>query len=326
MKRILVFRLSSIGDIVLTSPILRCLKKDYPEAKIHFATKKIYAQVVASNPHIDHFHFFEENWEEFAATFDDYQFDLYIDLHKNLRSKRLKRQLNFSTYYTYNKRNIDKWLLVNFKKNNLKEYSVVDSYFDVLPIANDGLGLDYYYDEKSVSIEIKKELSTQPYIALVLAAKLATKRTPVLKIIDLVDQLDVHVILLGGKTEESYAAELMKGTQNKKCINKCGQLNLSESAHAVKMANKVISHDTGLMHIAAAFNKDMAVIWGSTAPAFGFAPYYKTDSKANILQLENNHISCRPCSKIGFDKCPKKHFKCINDLDFGVLVDWVRNS
>ena len=103
-------------------------------------------------------------------------------------------------------------------------------------------------------------------------------------------------------------------------INACGELKLHESASVVRQAEKVISHDTGMMHIAAAFGKKIISIWGNTIPEFGMYPYYSNGENNNIT-IEVDGLSCRPCSKIGYEKCPKGHFKCMNQINFDKVID-----
>lgn len=91
-------------------------------------------------------------------------------------------------------------------------------------------------------------------------------------------------------------------------------MTLNESAALLKQASVVITHDTGMMHIAAAFQKKIISIWGNTVPDFGMYPYLNNEYRNSFKIIENNDLSCRPCSKIGFDKCPTGHFKCMNDL------------
>jgi len=116
--------------------------------------------------------------------------------------------------------------------------------------------------------------------------------------------------LLGGKEDFDNGERVLIELQNS-ILNTCGKLNLNQSASLLKKASYVFSHDTGLMHIAAAFRKEVFSIWGNTIPAFGMYPY-----RTKYHSLENTQINCRPCSKIGFDKCPKGHFKCMNEIKF----------
>jgi heptosyltransferase-2 len=75
-----------------------------------------------------------------------------------------------------------------------------------------------------------------------------------------------------------------------------------------------VTHDTGLMHIAAAFGRPIISLWGNTAPAFGMTPYYG-DRPVPYGIMETKGLWCRPCSKIGYEKCPMGHFRCMERID-----------
>jgi ADP-heptose:LPS heptosyltransferase len=147
------------------------------------------------------------------------------------------------------------------------------------------------------------------YIAFVIGAAHATKRLPTEKIVEICNQIKLPVLLLGGK-EDMENGQLIENQTTGKVINLCGKLNLNQSASVVRQATKVVTHDTGLMHIAAAFRKDIISVWGNTIPEFGMTPYLPSEG-SKIFEVSS--LKCRPCSKIGFDKCPKGHFRCMND-------------
>jgi heptosyltransferase-2 len=195
---------------------------------------------------------------------------------------------------------------------------VVDRYFNVvesLGVENDGKGLNYF-----ISADDEVELSDLPethrngYIAFVIGGKHFTKRLPDNKVISLCTKINKPIILLGGH-ENRETGELIKNMTGDKVYNACGIYSLNQSASIVKQAKQVITNDTGLMHIAAAFNKPVISIWGNTVPAFGMSPYFPKDSENNSKIIEVKNLSCRPCSKLGFEKCPKEHFKCMNLID-----------
>jgi ADP-heptose:LPS heptosyltransferase len=145
----------------------------------------------------------------------------------------------------------------------------------------------------------------------VIGAKHFTKQLPDEKIISICRKLNQPIILLGGKEDVERAAIIEKAVGPNIYVA-CGKYNLNQSASIVKQAQKIISHDTGLMHIASAFKKDIISVWGNTIPAFGFSPYLPGENSKIIEVLD---LSCRPCSKIGYDHCPKRHFKCMKDID-----------
>lgn len=323
--KILIIRFSSIGDIVLTTPVIRCLKQQLPEAEIHFLTKNSFLPVVEANPYIDKIYSIHKNVEEVLLTMKGEKYRYIIDLHNNLRSRMVRIGLGTKTY-SFNKINFQKWLITNFKINRLPKKHIVDRYMkpaEKLGVKNDGQGLDYFIPKKEeVNLKAffrKNNLGeVKPYIAFVVGAAHATKRLPVIRIIELCQKLKMPVILLGGPEDEGPGAFIAEQAGDQ-VVSACGKLKLNESASVVRQAEKVISHDTGLMHIAAAFNKEIISVWGNTIPEFGMYPYYGRNEDRNTT-MEVKGLSCRPCSKIGHNECPKKHFRCMVDIDFEKVV------
>ncbi|MCX6351607.1 MAG: glycosyltransferase family 9 protein [Bacteroidetes bacterium] len=320
--KFLIIRFSSIGDVVLTTPVIRCIKNKYPDAEIHYLTKVQFHPVLAGNPYIDKFHLMQHEVKEMLPDLKAENFDYVIDLHKNLRSVLVKRALGKPSF-SFDKINFAKWIKVNLKLHLLPNKHIVNRFFDgiaKLQITNDGHGLDYFIWQNEI-YDFNPPHEHGKYTALVLGAKHATKRLPFNKLEELCKNINHNIVLLGGK-EEIEIGEKLNSLFPEKIINYCGKINLNQSALLVKNAGIVITHDTGLMHIASAFKKPIISIWGSTIPAFGMYPYYGEKHKdlaaqSQILEVEN--LSCRPCSKIGFDSCPKGHFKCMNGIDFGEI-------
>jgi ADP-heptose:LPS heptosyltransferase len=317
--KVLIIRFSSIGDIVLTSPVVRCLKKQLPGVEVHFVTKKSFSGFVKSNPYIDKVHVLENEEERLIKRLKKEKFDVIIDLHRNLRSFRLKKALIGVKAYSFDKLNFKKALLVNFKINQMPDVHIVDRYFETvkpLGVKNDGLGLDYFIEPKDeFNVAKMPAVFGTGFVSFIIGGQHQTKRLPLHKQIELCQKIAFPIVILGGK-EDLPDAQLIEGHFNdkNKIYNAVGQTNLSQSASIVRQSLKVFTHDTGLMHIAAAFKKEIVAIWGNTVPAFGMYPYL-----TKYINLEVQHLSCRPCSKIGFDRCPKGHFKCMEDQNFEVL-------
>lgn len=313
MKKILIIRFSSIGDIVLTSPIVRCLKKQ-TGVEIHFLTKEIFSGIVSANPNVDKVITIRKKVKEAASLLIKENYDFIVDLHHNFRSMQVKRLLK-KPAASFPKLNIEKWLLVNARINRLPDTHIVDRYFETvkgLGVKNDGAGLDYFIPEKDeIDLSVLPESHQGHYIAFVSGAKFATKQLPVDKMIAIIDRLQLPVVLLGGK-EDVKTGEEIANRCGDKIFNACGKFNLNQSASLLKQASAVISHDTGLMHIASAFQKKIYSVWGNTVPAFGMYPYLPGEG-SKIIQVKN--LSCRPCSKIGYNECPKGHFKCMREID-----------
>jgi ADP-heptose:LPS heptosyltransferase len=373
--KFLVIRLSSIGDIVLTTPVLRCLKRQIATAEIHYLTKAAFRPILAANPYIDKIHVLggrdgdpadgsgrgsgvgirtargsgagiasgDDGWEVLIASLEAENFDYVIDLHHNLRSLKVKRGLG-KISFSFPKLNIEKWLYTNFKWNRLPDRHIVDRYLDTVRsfgVHNDGEGLDYFIPEEERVKEEDIPTSHQAgYVGLVIGAALATKKLPAHKWKELCGALDHPVILLGGPEDAEMGAELA-AIDPIRIYNSCGKFSLNESADLVRRAKLIVTHDTGLMHIAAAFKRPIISIWGNTVPAFGMYPYYggkqdgaeaagpggvasgklQATSKEGAIRgrsagpggvmMEVEGLGCRPCSKIGYKKCPRGHFKCM---------------
>lgn len=319
MKKILIIRFSSIGDIVLTSPVIRCVKEQV-KAEVHFITKKQFAPLVEHNPHIDKVYTIEKKVSEVSKQLKKENYDFIVDLHHNLRSAQVKTVLRTSSA-SFTKLNLKKWLIVNFKMNKLPDVHIVDRYFDTvkpLGVKNDGKGLEYFIPPKD---EVNRKNLPEPfrkgYIGFVIGARFATKQLPAGKIISILSKINQPVILLGGEADIAKGEEIVSGSKNKNVLNTCGKYNLNQSASLVRQAEKIIAHDTGLMHIAAAFKKDVISVWGNTIPAFGMYAYMP-GKNSKIIEVKN--LSCRPCSKLGYDSCPKGHFRCMNDINIDEIA------
>lgn len=313
--KVLVLRFSSIGDIVLTTPVVRCLKNQ-TGATVHFLCKEAFRSVVEANPYIDRVFTFQKNVSEVLPALKAEQYDVVIDLHRNLRSMQVKWNLG-RTSYTFDKLNFEKWLLVNLKINRLPDTHIVDRYMAAvasLGVQYDSLGLDFFIPEGAgwQNSAQAQHIPAGPYTAFVMGATHATKRLPEEKMVNICRRLDHPVVLLGGKSEADMGRRVALAA-GAHVIDLCGQLSLYESASVVRDAARVLTHDTGLMHIAAAFRKPIVSVWGNTVPEFGMYPFYPTGADDNT-SFEVNGLSCRPCSKIGFAKCPKGHFSCMNDI------------
>lgn len=313
--KILVVRFSSIGDIVLTTPILRCIKQQLKDVELHYVTKHNFLSVIENNIYVDKVFTIKDSLKDIIPQLKKENYDYIIDLHHNIRTLRLKTALGKKSF-SFNKLNWEKFLIVNFKKNKLPNVHIVDRYFETvesLGIKNDGKGLDYFISEKD-EVDIPSSLPTlfhEDYNALVVGGSYFTKQIPVSKLKEICSKSTLPLVLLGGK-EDAVIAEQVYQFHKNKTINLCGKLNLNQSASIIQQANKVITSDTGLMHIAAAFKKDIISLWGNTIPEFGMGPYL-AGKDSQILEVEG--LSCRPCSKLGYKKCPKGHFKCMNDIE-----------
>ena len=329
-KKILILRFSSIGDIVLTTPVARTLKVQL-DAEVHYCTKQKFAAILENNPYIDQVLVLNEHLSELVQRLRAQHYDYIVDLHHNLRTTLIKRRLGVKSY-SFNKLNVEKWLMVNLKINRLPNVHIVDRYMDTvrpLNVKMDNLGLDYFIPEKDeVERSWLPETHRKEYVAYAIGAQHETKKLPVARMIELCDRINKPIVLLGDKNDYENGEQIARFfapnsedadqeaallAMNKKTTiyNACGKFNLNQSASLVRQSAYVFTHDTGLMHIAAAFKKNIFCIWGNTIPRFGMYPY-----RTSFTVLENNRLGCRPCSKIGYSKCPKGHFKCMRDIKF----------
>ncbi len=319
--KFLIIRFSSIGDIVLTTPVVRCLKQQVADAEVHYLTKFSFHKVIASNPYIDKFYYLNNDWDLLLHELKEENYDYIIDLHHNLRTLKIKRALKVKSF-SFNKLNFQKWLLTNIKINRMPDVHIVNRYLQTLKefgVQNDHKGLNYFIPkEEEINQTDLPHSHHLGYIGLVIGAAHNTKRLPLHKLKELCSALHHPIILLGGP-EDAAMGEQIASIDNVKIYNACGKFSINESADLVRKAKLIITHDTGLMHIAAAFKKPIISVWGNTVPAFGMTPYFG-NTQVQHSKYEVPNLRCRPCSKIGYNKCPKGHFKCMEQQDVQQLA------
>jgi ADP-heptose:LPS heptosyltransferase len=324
LKKYLIIRFSSIGDIVLTTPLVRCLKNQATPCEVHYLTKNQFGSVLRANPYINKIVTINNSVAEVADELQKEKYDLIIDLHKNFRSFDVFRKLGVRRV-SFPKLNLKKWMLVNLKIDTMPDVHIVDRYFEAvrrLGVKNDLKGLDYYIPNSDrVSTAMLPESHRSGYLAFVLGGRHYTKQLPSQKAIELCGLVDFPIVLLGG-SEDAEEAGVIAASNSKKIFNSCGKFSINQSASLVEQAKLVITNDTGLMHVAAAFHKKIISIWGNTVPQLGMYPYLPLEPE-NFSIYEIKNLSCRPCSKIGFDQCPKKHFRCMMDQDIRAMANEV---
>lgn len=321
--KILVIRFSSIGDIVLTTPVLRCLKEQLDaEVELHYITKKQFKPVIEHNPNISKIYTIDKSTNEVLEDLKSENYDYIVDLHKNLRSRRVIKGLKVLSF-SFDKLNFKKWQLTTFKINKLPKTHIVDRYMasvKALGVVNDKRGLEYFITQKEEACLKEIPVSHKNgYIAFAIGAQHFTKRLPIEKIISICKKINQPIILLGGKEDCNNALEIEKAIGNQ-IFNACGKFSINQSASLVKHCKTLITHDTGLMHIGAAFGVKIISVWGNTVPDFGMYPYFPKNPERFVI-VEKNSLKCRPCSKIGHDSCPKKHFKCMTEIDEQEIID-----
>lgn len=322
--KILIIRFSSIGDIVLTTPVVHAIHEQKPNIEIHFITKKSFASLVIDNPSIKKVYTIEKSVSEVLDALKLEKYDYIIDLHKNIRTLRLKQSLGVKSF-SFDKLNFQKWMLVNFKVDKLPNIHIVDRYFEAVKeigVVNDYKKCQLFLNE-SQHVDVNKEfgLKQQEYLSVAVGAQFATKMLPEDKLIAILSKINYPIVLLGGPTDVERGKNLVEGLKDKQHVfNAINQFSLNQSASIVQQSKVILTHDTGLMHIATAFNIPIVSVWGNTVPEFGMYPYYPNNPELYSIH-EVKNLSCRPCSKIGYDTCPKKHFNCMILQDTDAIIN-----
>ncbi len=325
--KVLILRFSSIGDIVLTTPVLRALKDQLSNVEIHYLTKESFRPILENNSDIDRLWTIQHSLSEVNKELKNEHFDAIIDLHNNIRTLKLNLFLGRKSY-SFPKLNLKKWILTKFKVNLLPEIHIVDRYFKTvenLGVKNKNYSCRYTLtDRDQIDIEANYQLKEHQYFGFAIGAQFATKRLPVDKMIELLKGIEGPIMLLGGKEDKTVGDEIVKNLSSNHIVNTCGNHTISESAFLVSKSKGLITHDTGLMHIATCFNIPIISIWGNTVPSLGMYPYYpNADIQFTINEVKD--LSCRPCSKIGYSKCPKGHFNCMNKQDLNKIRNEINN-
>lgn len=341
IKKILILRLSSIGDILLSTPLLRVLRNRFTAAKIDFVVKSQFVDLLSTNTHLDHLYALDtqkgrSGLQQLRKDLRENDYDLVVDIHNNFRSNYLRRFKN-ARIVTLRKYRLRRLLLVAFGLNVYRTIRPVHQrYIDAVAefgVSDDGLGLEFFPDA-DIQIQIDEKLrnygrqSGQLTICIAPGASKTTKRWPVDRFAavckQLVSQLDAQILLLGDAQDAELTAIIVK-TLKGKAIDLAGKLNLMESACALNRADIALTNDSGLMHLATALGKPTVALFGSTVRELGFFPV----GSDNIV-VENNEISCRPCTHIGRKSCPKKHFKCMRDIQtrqvYQAVIDALQKS
>lgn len=303
--KILVMRFSSIGDIVLCSPVFRVLSKKFPQAKIHFLTKEPFKKLVAGLPDVHAIY----AWENAAEMKEIYatDYDLVVDLHQNTRSLIVKLRLWSVPSLTFSKENLKKLLFTLTKNKRFAVKPIVERYMETLSalgVVYDGRGLDFPLNETSKALPFDGQ-----YGVVVLGGTYVTKRIPQEKLEEFFAiNATKKWVLIGGKDElpigKALEAKFCHGVKSL-----AGELSIDESAFVLSNAAVVLSGDTGMAHIAAALGKPVGVVWGNTSPGYGMSPEPKYVGQIEAFTPEN--LPCWPCNKLGYGACPKSHFSCM---------------
>lgn len=310
--KVLVIRLSSIGDVVLATPVVRCLKSQLEGCEVHLITKKICGELLRGNPYIDRLIEYDGGDQQLAMLREQ-EYDCVVDIHNNHRSRRLRRGIGTRSL-VYRKENIGKFMLVLFKKDIMSGRHVVERYLDAvkpLGVKDDGRGLELQMFDEGCRIDD----DGRPYAVIACGAQHETKRIPPEKIALLAKQIKGNVVLVGDGNDRQRmeAVELSDNV-----TNLCGETSLTESAAVVAHAAVVVTSDSAMMHVAAAYQRPVLAVWGCTSPRFGFSAFRTVHEDYCVKGLR-----CWPCRRMGTAKCPKGHFDCMMRQKYDQIAEKV---
>lgn len=334
--KILIIRLSSMGDVILSSVLPLQIKKKYPNSEIHFVVDKHFAEVYKYNPRIDKLIEYDKSAtlkeivdlkNELKNNLDTGFYDIVIDLQRNLRSKIFRSGLSKSYLYVHKLR-LHKLSLVYAKKSLLKQIiPIPDLYINTaqsLGIDNENAHLELWFPEEESNIyppllknEYDESQSEDIVISIAPGAFHKTKRLPEEKFVELINKLinqrKFKINIIGG-IKDKKVTDFIKSKINGEINDFSESKSILKTAEVIDKSDLVISNDTGIMHIAAARKVPVIAIFGSTVKEFGFIPY---QTKFKIIEKE---LPCRPCTHIGREECPKYHFNCMNLIEVDEII------
>ncbi len=344
-KRILVIRFSSIGDILLTTPVLRALKRWDQEAEIHFAVKSEYSPLLCENPTVDEIIPLDPELGisgllKFALSLRG-KYDLLVDLHRSPRSLIIRWLAGARLNLKYPKGVISRFLMIRtgWKAIAMKE-PVPERYLKALEplgITRDEHGIDFPIPdtiqesvlasmvEEAASINIsdgfQEKQEHYSYLALAPGARWATKRWLPERFAEVSDTLaekyDLIPVLLGN-TDEKPVSRAVREKMKYAAIDFTGKLDLLETGAVLKIASLLICNDSGMMHMAGALSTPIVAIFGPTTRELGFYPY------RTRFEVADSDISCRPCHHIGSNQCPMGHHQCMTDIDAVDVIEFAK--
>ncbi len=325
LNRILTIRLSSLGDIILTTPLVRSLRKKYPHILIDFLLREEYTDIYKYNPNINKLFTLKRENKTIPGELSSIKYDLIIDLQNNFRSAGIRKKINSKEVRLFNKKTIDKLLLVNFKINKLKDAEQIPiRYANSLEnFKLDDEGLDLFTGDVKSSVNGKEKKYTclpARLVGFAPGSRHFTKTWPKDYYVSLGKKLNddgYRIVLFGGKDDKDLCKEISNEIPGS--IDLSNDNDLLSTAVNMKECLAIVCNDSGLMHAASAMKVPVLVFFGSTVREFGFTPFRNEN-----LILENNTLTCRPCSHIGRAHCPKKHFKCMLEVTPELALDKLR--
>jgi len=328
--RILVIRLSSLGDILLTALALRVLRTRFPFAQIDFLTSSLYAEVAANLPGVDRVLEFDKRagikeFLRWQSQLLHTRYSLIVDLQSSFRSAFWRVFALPAIWVKARRHRLRRFLLIHFRWNLYRTILPVPLRYlaalEPLGCQDDGGGLELQIPE-AVSHRVREQMAARGFskeqiIILCPGARHATKRWPQEKWTDLARGLlhKNHPVLLLGDENDRILIEGIVNALADERVTSFVTLPLLEAAALIKLGACVISNDSGLMHLATAVRTPIVALFGPTVEEFGFFPFR---AKAEVIQKQ---LPCRPCSAMGTERCPKGHFKCMEDISISEVLD-----
>lgn len=322
--RILIIRFGSTGDILLTTPIIRAISQQIEGTEIHFLVNKKNQEVFKAHPNIAKTHVFQGDTSATVEALKAEGFDYVVDLQHNRRSKHICSQLGLPCSFL--KTHLFKrWFFIRVKINTLPHQHLVERYFEAveaLGVKNDQQGLEYYIpDNERFDTDDLPIFFEDGYVAIILDAERNTQRIPNTKVVEIATILHKPVILLGNN-EIKHIGQEIESQLGDRAYNACGKYSFNQFASLIQQSACVLTGDSVFMHLAAALGKPVCSLWGSTVPEFGKYPYMP-NKRSMFRMFEICNLKCRPCSKTGFKKCPRRHFRCMNKISAVEVAEWI---
>jgi len=323
LARVLVIRLSALGDILLTTPVLRLLRAHCPGARLDFLTRATYEDLLGANPCVDRVLLFDprQGLRQTLHALRQTRYDLVVDLHRTLRSRLLCRGLLAQRRLTYAKRSVRRAFLVHLGWNTLRAVTPVPELY-AAPLRRVGITAPLPPLEMHLTPTSQDTMRTyvrqalphsvgQPLLAVAPGARWPTKRWPVERFAAVAQGLAqaqrAAVVVLGGAEDVALAQELCRRLRVP-ALDSTGKLSLMHTAALLQQCRLLLSNDSGLMHMATALQVPVVAIFGPTVQEFGFYPF---QARAQVISTD---LPCRPCSTKGSARCPRGHHQCMHQV------------
>jgi lipopolysaccharide heptosyltransferase II len=322
IQRILVIRLSAMGDIILATPLIRWIRQGYPEAELDVLVRSEYRSLLDTHPDINQV----LTWPVQGGLTDLFalqkrirrrHYNVLIDLQASGRSRWLAFMAGAQRIYCYRPKRLRRFLLVCFRLNLFKTPEPVPMRYlaavEPLHIQDDGSGASLFPEgsEKNTVQRLIRQIRKSRMVVLAPGAAHATKQWPLQYFAEVGRSLQTggfSIVLIGGETDRSVCGKLSAALDSKP-LNLAGKLTLAESAALLQQSRLLVTNDTGVMHMAGAVGTPVVAIFGPTTREMGFFPFRSTSRV-----IEHEHLNCRPCSFHGTARCPRKHFRCMKEI------------